>query len=178
MSKTALVIIDVQDAMFSYDKIYPFHGNQVLCKIKLLLDKARESGIPVVYVQHTSTDEYEKGTPTWQICSEIQPMEGEPIVEKPTWDSFHKTDLQDILHQLGITKLIIAGMQTEFCVDTTCRRAFSMGYETTLVEDAHTTFDNEILTADLIIRHHNRVLGNRFVQLKTTEEILQSNFEL
>ncbi|HEX3047657.1 MAG TPA: isochorismatase family protein, partial [Bacillota bacterium] len=60
---------------------------------------------------------------------------------------------------------------TEFCVDTTCRRAFSLGYETTLVQDAHSTFHSKVLTAPQIIAHHNNVLGGWFVTLKSTGEI-------
>ncbi len=176
MGKTALVIIDVQEAMFSYEDRFPFRGRLVLDNIISLLEKARACGIPVVYIQHTAEDEYAKGTPTWQICSEIAPMEGEPVVEKPTWDAFYRTNLQEVLQGLGVTNLVIAGMQTEFCLDTTCRRAFSMGYDSVLVQDAHTTFDSRTMTAGEIIEHHNEVLGGRFARLKTTQEILESNF--
>jgi len=178
MGKTAFMIIDVQEAMYSYSNKYPFQGTQVLDNIKVLLEKARATGTPVVYIQHTDADEYEKGTPTWQICAEIKPMDGEAIVEKPTWDAFHKTNLNEVLQGLGITKLIIAGMQTEFCVDTTCRRTFSMGYDAILVEDAHTTFSSDMLSGGQIVEHHNEVLGNRFVKLKTTQEILNANFAI
>lgn len=178
MGKTAFLIIDIQNALYSYPIIYPSHGNLILDRIKSLLEKARATGTTVVYVQHTGTDEYEKGTETWEICPEIQPMPGEPIVEKTSWDSFYKTNLHEILQDLGITKLVIAGMQTEFCLDTTCRRAFSMEYETVLVEDAHTTFDTADLTGEEIVQHHNNILGNRFVQLKTTAEVLKANFQV
>jgi len=178
MSKTAFVIIDVQVAMFSYVGTYPYHGDQVLQNIKLLLEKARATGTPVIYIQHNSDDEFKKGTPTWNICPEIQPIQGEFIVEKTKCDAFYKTKFQEVLQQLSITNLIIAGMQTEFCLDTTCRRAFSMGYESILVQDAHTTFDSEVLSAEQIVQHHNNVLGNSFVQLKTTEEMLKSDFKI
>jgi nicotinamidase-related amidase len=168
MGKTAFVIIDVQEAMFSYNNQFPYRGRLVLDNILSLLEKARACGIPVVYIQHTTKDEFAKGTPTWQICSEIAPKDGEPVIEKPTWDAFYRTNLHEVLQSLGVTKLVIAGMQTEFCVDTTCRRAFSMGYQSVLVQDAHTTFDSRTLTAGEIIEHHNEVLGGRFVELKTT----------
>ena len=71
----------------------------------------------------------------------------------------------------GIGHLIIAGIQTEYCVDTTCRRGCSLGYEVTLVEDAHSTWDTEHLTASQIIDHHNQVLSGWFVTLEAARRI-------
>ncbi|MCL6603470.1 MAG: cysteine hydrolase [Paenibacillus sp.] len=169
--RTALLIIDVQEAMFSYpnDKLHDETG--VMERIVSLLNKARRKGVPVVYVQHTSDEEYTKGTTTWQISSQVTPLEGEIIVEKPTWDAFHLTTLDEELQKLGITNLVIAGMQTEFCLDTTCRRSYSLGYSSVLVEDAHSTFDQPYITSKEIIQHHNRMLGGRFVTLKRESEV-------
>ena len=156
---TALLIIDVQEAMFSYpgNKLHDEEG--VMERIISLLHKARSAGTPVVYIQHTEDEEFTKDTFTWQISQRITPQEGELIVEKPTWDAFHRTKLHDELQRLGITNLVICGMQSEFCVDTTTRRAFSMGYQSVLVRDAHSTFDNEALIGSEIVEHHNKVLG-------------------
>jgi nicotinamidase-related amidase len=172
MENTALMIVDVQVAMFSQEDEQLYHGDEILEKIRLLLEKVRKSQVPVVFIQHTEEDgEYAEGTPSWQIHPSLAPAETEAVVQKRTWDAFHKTALDATLKAKGIRNLIIAGMQTEFCLDTTCRRAFSMGYKSVLVEDAHTTFDSKVLRAPQIIAHHNLVLGGRFVQLKTAEDI-------
>ena len=71
----------------------------------------------------------------------------------------------------GIGHLIIAGIQTEYCIDTTCRRASSLGYEVTLVADAHSTWDTEHLSAWQIIDHPNQVLSGWFVTLETAGRI-------
>lgn len=170
-SRTALLIIDVQEAMFSYpnEKLYDEAGT--MDRIVSLLNKARNAEAPVVYIQHTSEEEYTKGLDTWQISNRITPREGEFVVEKPTWDAFHLTELNDVLQKLGVTNLIIAGMQTEFCLDTTCRRAYSMGYSSVLVEDAHSTFDQPDMPSKQIIQYHNRLLGGRFVTLKKENEV-------
>ena len=63
------------------------------------------------------------------------------MIGKTASDSFYRTSLEDELRRLGTTQLIVTGMQTEFCVDTTCRRALSLGFDVTLVSDAHTTKD-------------------------------------
>lgn len=168
---TALLIIDVQEAMFSYpdQKLYDEEG--VMERICSLQQKARVAGIPIVYIQHTEDEEYTKGSPTWQISHRITPREGEVIVEKPTWDAFHRTELQDELQKLGVTHLVICGMQSEFCLDTTIRRAYSMGYNSVLVSDAHSTFDNKMLSSEVIVKHHNALLGGRFAQLLAESEV-------
>lgn len=168
---TALLIIDVQEAMFSYpdQKLYDEEG--VMERIISLQQKARLASIPIVYIQHTEDEEYTKGSPTWEISHRITPREGEVIVEKPTWDAFHRTELHDELQKLGVTHLVICGMQSEFCLDTTIRRAYSMGYSSVLVSDAHSTFDNKMLSSEVIVKHHNALLGGRFAQLLAESEV-------
>ena len=90
--------------------------------------------------------------------------------KKETPDAFHKTTLHQKLKSKGIEKLVITGLQTEYCIDTTCRRAYSLGYDVVLVKDAHSTWDSSNLTAEQIIGHHNRVLGGWFVTAKNENE--------
>ncbi|MFQ5836450.1 MAG: isochorismatase family protein [Candidatus Bathyarchaeia archaeon] len=101
----------------------------------------------------------------------IAPAEGDVMVQKQTPDAFHETNLHSELESKGIKKLVIAGLQTEYCIDTTCRRAFSLGYVVTLVKDAHSTWDSSHFTAQQIIEHHNSVLGGWFATLKNEREI-------
>ncbi|WP_019910839.1 cysteine hydrolase family protein [Paenibacillus sp. HW567] len=168
---TALVIIDVQEAMFSYPDMKLHDEEGVMDRIVSLLHKARSAGTPVVYIQHTEDQEYTKGTPTWQISSRITPREEDLIVEKPTWDAFHRTPLHEELQERGISNLVICGMQSEFCLDTTTRRAFSMGYSSILVEDAHSTFNNANFSGGEIVKHHNSVLGGRFAKLRKAHDV-------
>ncbi|MCL6457412.1 MAG: cysteine hydrolase [Gorillibacterium sp.] len=178
MSQTALLIIDMQVAMFAYEGMSPYRGDEVLANCKQLLEKAREVHLPVVFVQHTADEEFTKGLSTWEICPEIAPLANEPIVEKASWDSFYQTTLHQTLQDLGVNHLIIMGMQSEFCLDTTCRRAFSMGYQNVLVQDAHSTFDSNFLTGEQIVQHHTQVLGGRFAQLQNTHEVLEQLLSL
>lgn len=172
---TALLIIDTQVGVIenAYEK------EQMLENVKTLLTQARERQVPVIYVQHEEPQglELEVGRPAWQIHPAIAPQEGEPIVHKQSPDSFHDTTLQEILREQGTEHLIIVGAQTNYCVDTTTRRALSMGYDVTLVSDAHTTDDSEVLTAQQIIAHHNNTLDNFWagehqVQVKPTSEVI------
>jgi nicotinamidase-related amidase len=170
---TALVIIDVQAGMFSPSNPV-YMGNDLLARIGRLIARARDAGIPIIYIQHGSEREghpLQLGTPGWDIHPSIAPVDGDPVVEKRMPDSFQDTTLQQELEALGSKKLIIAGIQTEYCVDTTCRRACSLGYDVTLVKDAHSTWHTEQLTAPQIIDHHNALLGNWFATVKAEREI-------
>ncbi|AIQ58907.1 cysteine hydrolase family protein [Paenibacillus borealis] len=172
MMSTALLIIDVQEAMFSYPDMKLYDEAGVLERISSLLDKARSAGIPVIYIQHTEEEgEFVKGTPTWEISSRITPQAGEKVIGKTTPDSFHLTGLQGELERLGATDLVICGMQTDYCVNATSRRAHSLGYSSVLVKDAHSTFDNNNLTGEEIVKQHNDALGSGLVTLRSEEEV-------
>lgn len=170
--KTALLVIDLQLGMFNGAWIVPIHaGEALLTRVQALLAQARAAGAPVIYVRHAGGAGHllEYGTANWQIHPAIAPAPGETIVEKRTPDAFHETTLSTALAATGAKRLIVTGAQTEVCVDATCRRAFSLGFEVTLVSDAHSTWDGATLTADQIIRHTNQTLARRFVRLVSSE---------
>lgn len=175
---TALLIIDVQTGLVA---LMPTEvRSSVLPKIERLLKQARASGIPVVHIQHDGVQGHplETHTEGWKIYPSLEPAEGECVIRKRESDSFFETTLQQELQKRGIAHLIVAGGMTEYCVDTTCRRATSLGYDVTLASDAHLTRNNGVLAAANIIAHHNFVLndfgaGNHVVKVKPTGEIVR-----
>ncbi|MFB7141464.1 cysteine hydrolase family protein [Gottfriedia sp. NPDC056225] len=169
MKKTALFVIDVQAFMFNEsDPVY--NGEKLLHNIKILIDKARASNTPIFYIQHSEEGSpLEYGTPGWEIQSDIAPSETDIIIHKETPDSFFKTNLSEELSKLDIHHLVMAGIQTELCVDTTTRSAFGKGYEVTLITDAHSTWNSDGLSAEQIIHHHNQTL-RWMATIKTAEE--------
>lgn len=162
----ALLIIDMQVCHFPPDDL-PHHAQEVLEVDRGLIDRARAKGVPVIFVQHCGAKggEYEPGTPGWQMHPLLAPREGETVVRKWHPDSFQDTDLRAVLITMGVEKLIVAGMQSEMCIDTTVRRAYGLGYEVELVTDGHTTWSSAIMTDEHIVAHHNQVLGRRFAKL-------------
>lgn len=169
MKKSALLVIDVQNEMFQVnDPVY--EGDRLLHNLKQLIAKARSGGIPVIYIQHND-EGLKAGSEAWKINPEITPAMSDTVIQKTRPDSFYRTTLEEELKGQGIEHVILAGMQSELCVDTTCRRASSLGYDVTLVSDAHSTWNNSALTAQQIIDHVNATL-RWFADIKTTEEIL------
>ena len=175
MTKQALLIIDVQSGMFNPEA--PVHNHETLLhNLRTLIDGAHVRDTPVIYIQHGGPEgsPLAVGTPGWNIHPTIAPQPGEVVVQKRTPDSFHQTTLRAELDQLGVAQLIIAGIQSDYCVDTTTRHAVSEGYQVTLIGDSHSTWGDGGLTAEQIIDHHNRVLGNWFATVKNAADIWAS----
>ena len=172
--KTALVVIDTQVGMFQTPGLPPVpEGERLLRDIEGLIRRVPEADVAVVYVRHGEGpgEPLETGTEGWEAHPRVAPADGESIVDKETPDSFLRTTFRDELESRGIERLVLAGMQTEYCVDTTCRRAFGLGYDVTLAADLHGTFDDESLTAAQIVAHHNEVIGNGFAEVVPSAEI-------
>jgi nicotinamidase-related amidase len=150
---TALVVIDVQNGNTST----AYQRDTVVANIGTLVDKAREEGVPVVWVQHNG-DQMEKGSPAWEYVPELVRQESEPLVHKTYADSFEDTDLEEVLGKAGIGRLVVTGAQTDECIRSTIHGAITRGYDVTLVSDAHTTEDLSewgAPTPDKVIAHTN-----------------------
>jgi nicotinamidase-related amidase len=169
---TGLLIVDLQRGMFTEPE-QPHDGEGVLSRVGALLERARSRGVPVLHVQHDGGpgDPLGKPGPGWEIHPDVAPLPDEPVIEKSRCSAFAGTQLDAELRRRGITCLVIAGMQTEYCIDTNCRAAADLGYKVVLPRDGHTTFDNSVLSAAQIIAHHNRTLGSSFVELVAAEDI-------
>jgi nicotinamidase-related amidase len=172
VSEVALIVIDVQQGMFTHTE-QPSDGEKVLMRINGLVSRARKASIPVIFVQHDggSGHPLEKPLEGWKVHPGTGYLDGDRVVEKRNCDAFQSTDLHAVLSKMGVSVIILAGMMTEFCVDTTCRRAFSEGYKVTLVEDAHTTFSKPGMAAEQIRGHHNEILGSSFATLQLAKQI-------
>lgn len=134
--------------------------------------------MPILFIQHDGPKGHpiEAETLAWAIHPSTLPMSGERVIRKKASDSFFETRLAEELNVGEISHLIVAGAMTEYCVDTTCRRAVTLGYDVTLAADAHLTRDTEALTAPQIIAHHNQLLdgfaaGGHSIKVTPTAEI-------
>ena len=165
MANEAVVIIDVQNAILGpadTEQRVKNHAalDAVVARIATLIAHARSEGVPVLFVQHDGSPGHrlETGLPGWQVRPEIAPIAGDPVIRKTACDSFFETTLTDELESRKIEKLIVVGCMTEYCVDTTVRRAVSLGYDVTLVSDGHMTADSGGLSYKQIVAHHNALL--------------------
>jgi nicotinamidase-related amidase len=135
-TNTALLVIDVQNGAVAE----AHERDTVVAKIASLVERARSESVPVVWVQH-SDQHLVRGTVKWQIVPELTPGEDEPLVEKSYGDAFEATELESILSERAVGRLLVVGAQTDACIRSTLHGALTRGYDTTLVSDAHTTED-------------------------------------
>lgn len=170
--RSALLLIDVQVCNFHPDPVYK--SENLLAILCVLREKARTAKAPIIHIQHCGPKGAvdEPHTPGWEIHPDITPRNNEVTILKHHPDAFQDTDLHSVLTSKGVTTVVVTGIQTEYCVDTTCRRAYSLGYKVILVENGHSTWDSAALTAPQIIAHHNDVLGGWFVELQKAQEIV------
>jgi nicotinamidase-related amidase len=150
---TALLVVDVQNGVVAA----AHERDAVVANIGSLVEKARQEGVPVVWVQH-SDEELARDSDDWRIVPELTPQDAEPQVQKNYGDSFEDTTLEAVLSAAGVGRLIVAGAETDACIRSTLHGAFVRGYDTTLVSDAHTTGDRTQWGApspDQVIAHTN-----------------------
>ena len=170
----ALIVIDIQEGLV---KENPFDTKNFIINTKAIIQHFRDQNIEVIFIRH-SEDEglLAMGSDNWQVYHELKPQENEKIFNKYYNSIFKDTELKEYLNRKNITDLTFVGMQVEFCIDTSVKVGFEYGYKITIVEDAISTFDNEHLPADKILSFYKeKIWRNRFVQLKTTKEILAIN---
>ena len=157
---TALLVIDVQQALCS-GEYKAFESERVIERINSVARRARSVGAPVIMVQHESQGgPLDFGTEGWRLANGLDVLATDILLRKKATDSFHQTEPHAILQDRGIKDLVICGLQSEFCVDTTTRRALALGYPVVLVADGHSTLNNSVLSASQISAHHNETLAN------------------
>ncbi len=115
-----------------------FERDSKIANMAKAIDKARAEGVPVIWVQH-SDEELVLQSAEWEIVSELSPLPSETKVRKTFRSSFVETNLEDVLSSLGVSHLYVCGAETNNCVRHTCHTALEMGYDLTLISDAHTT---------------------------------------
>jgi nicotinamidase-related amidase len=150
---SALLVIDVQNGVVAGAP----RRDEVIANIKTLVERARGEQVPVIWVQH-SDDGLQEGSEEWQYVPELVRHEAEPVVHKHYGDSFEATNLESLLAERGVGRLVVTGAQTDACIRSTLHGAFVRGYDVTLVGDAHTTEDLSAYGApppEQVIAHTN-----------------------
>jgi nicotinamidase-related amidase len=173
---TALLVIDVQrDVMAAV-----WNRDAVIGRIKDLVARARNAGVPVVWIRHSDEDLL-RDSAGWQIVPELEPRVGEPLIDKHHRDSFEDTPLTDTLKRLGVNHIVVCGAQSDACVLATLFGGFARGFSVTLIGDAHTTEPDsrpEYPTPESIITAINviwtgQTVGDRHTAVITTQEALR-----
>jgi nicotinamidase-related amidase len=173
MEKTALLIIDIQRGAFDGVRCPPIDSPERLVdSASALLEAARAGGHSVVFVKHCDEESgspFEAGTEHWQLHEALVPARGELVLEKRASSSFERTDLDAQLKSAGIQKLVVCGLQSEFCVSNTTRSALKLGYGVSVAGDGHSTWPSEGRSATEIGTDVNNRLADYGAVVGSTE---------
>ena len=171
-ARPALLIVDVQEDAVARR---PHAVDRFLANVHKLLEACRSAGTAVVFAQHDGKpgEAEEPHTPGWEIHAGIAPLPDEPVFRKRFNSAFRGTGLDEHLRGRGIDTLVVVGIQTEYCVDTTIRVAFELGYTVVLPEMTNTTYDNGAVPAkDILEMFNTRIWDGRFGSVVPVEAAL------
>ena len=158
--KTAFVIIDVQNILVETG----FETEKLIEKITYLQDQARSKNIEIIYVQHIENPEAQTSE-DWQLSALLNRKPDEKVFQKRYNSMFKETGLKEYLDQQGIEQLVLCGMQTEYCVDTSVKVGFEYGYKLVIPEGAVTTFDGEDIPAETLNEFYENIWEGRFADV-------------
>jgi nicotinamidase-related amidase len=178
--KTALLLVDIQNDYFPGGKNELAGSISASLKAKQLLDAFRNLNFPIIHVQHISTRPgatfFLPDTPGMQFHENVKPLPGETIVQKHFPNSFRGTELRETLKNLGVTKLVICGMMTHMCIDSTTRAAFDYGFECIIAGDACATKDlvinEKVLPAEQVHAAFLAAINGTFAQVLITDQAI------
>jgi nicotinamidase-related amidase len=172
IEQSALLVVDVQDS-FKLGNRWETRSNlNFESNVTRLIDAYREAGLPVIFILHNDPDPgFRPGDPEVRLMSFLRREESDPLILKNTRNAFTSTNLQQILDARGVRRVVITGISTEQCCETTTRVAADLGYDADFVTEATATFpitdpeSGEVLTTDEIIRRTEFVLRGRFARI-------------
>lgn len=168
-----LLIVDAQRAITN-ETLYRFE--EFVTNVKLLIDTARKCGIEVIYIRHDDGpgEPLSKGNEGFEIYDEFKPAKGEKIFDKTVNSPFRDTGLTGYLKEKKETELIIAGLQTDYCIDAAVKCGFEHGFRIIVPEYSNSTFDNEFMTAEETYKYYNRFMwSGRYAASVSMEETLR-----
>lgn len=165
--QTALVIIDVQRALFERS-VQVFHAETFLQNICTLMNLAHESNIPVFIFRHANKSYLARGSEGWQLHTSLEPAASDILLDKQYGSAFRDTDFEQMLQKRNIRRIVVAGLVTNGCIKATCNDAIKRGYHITLVKDAHSSFHKDAAT---IIEEYNHRLSEQGMGVVDTQAI-------
>lgn len=176
---TALVLVDIQNDYFQGGRNELFNTDKVITHAQEALSLFREKSLPVVHIQCILLDEnasfFLPDTEGIKIHERVNPQTDEKVIVKHTPDSFFQTELQKHLELMNITRLVICGMMSHICIDSTVRTAHRLGYEVILLSEACTTKDlvwnDTVIPAKTVHATFMASLHDTFAQVKETSSL-------
>jgi nicotinamidase-related amidase len=168
MGKTALLVIDVQKALFG--KGTPVHrADELLVNINSLIDAFRAHSLPVLFICHTN-DSMPENSPGWRPHEALHMADGDTQLKKTVSDSFKERSIVSALEEQDVETIVVTGLVTHGCVKAACLGGLQKGYTVTLAADAHSSFNKD---AAELIDEWNKKIAEAGASVLPAAEIVQ-----
>ena len=166
-----LLVIDMQKGLVDGD-LYAYES--FMDRTVRLVRAARKSGVEVVFVQHDAGpgSGLTVGEEDFEIVDEVRPEPGEKVFIKKINSCFGNPEFRQYMEQLEDKRVMIIGLQTNYCIDATVKSAFERGFDVIIPEGTNSTFDNNYMTGETTIRYYNEDVWEELVEAVTFEEAL------
>lgn len=171
MKNTIVLIVDMQTGLVNG---HPYIERKVIENIKNLVEDCRNVGTEIVYVRHDDGpgEELHPGNLAFEIYEELAPKSGDRIFVKHYNSAFYQTGLKEYLEEKQVKNIILVGMQTEYCIDATCKAAFEHGFQVFIPKETNTTFDNEFMSAQKSVEYYNdKIWNGRYATVRPWNKI-------
>lgn len=178
---TALVIVDIQNDYFKGGRNELYNSDEAAARAQEALTLFREKNLPIVHIQCILLDEHATfflpGTEGINIHAAVAPRSDEKVIVKHTPDSFYQTELQQHLESIQAERLVVCGMMSHICIDSTVRSASRFGYEVLLLSDACATrdieWDGTVIPAQTVHQTFMASLQDTFAQVRKTSSLYE-----
>lgn len=168
-----LLVVDTQK-LITNPELYNFAVFENA--VKTLIAAARENSVEVIYVRHDdgAGTELTKGTTGYEIYEGFSPQQDEKIFDKTVNSSFKGTGLLEYLTEKQIQTVVVAGLQTDYCIDATVKSGFEHGFKIIVPENANSTFDNAFMTGTESYKYYNEFMWKgRYAECISIEETIK-----
>ena len=166
-----LLVIDMQKALVDKE-LYDYEA--FVDRTVKLIDAARKNNVEVIYVQHDAGagSGLSAGDEGFEITDAVAPRKGEKVFVKTINSCFGNKDFTAYMEAQEDKRLMIIGLQTNYCIDATVKSAFERGFEVIVPEGTNSTFDNDYMTGETTYRYYNEDVWDGLADLPEFEEAL------
>jgi nicotinamidase-related amidase len=179
IDRSALLVIDAQDSFKALPR-WERRGNPDFERnVERLVASYRDAGLPVIFFLHFDDDSgFEQSSPHFKLMDFLTPRENEPVLVKNTRNAFTSTRLQHDLLRAGILRIVVTGIQTEQCCETTARVGADLGFDVDFVTEATLTFPirnpetGDELPVDAVVKGTEYALRGRFARIATVDGLI------
>ena len=168
-----LLVVDMQKALTEDGELYD--AEAFMDRNIRLIEAARKNNVEVIFVQHDAGEGsgFSVGDEDFEIDPRVAPKDGEKVFVKTINSCFGNTDFKAYMEQQEDKRLMVIGLQTNYCIDATVKSAFERGFDVIVPEGTNSTFDNNYMTGETTVAYYNEDVWDGVAELPTFDEAME-----